>query len=497
VHRRCRAAETAAGGARIAAALVALGCAGAVAPADDGDPGDDTGGAASPAAPAATARTGPQPAGAADAGPPRDGPPGARAEAPPAPGAGERVDAGAGAATGRDGGAAAEPGAPPVVTADDPSEAVLSLAVFHQIALEVSPADLPALLNDRTKTVPCKIVYDGRELPLSTAHRKGLTSGSSTKPSLVVKFDEVNKKQNLGGLDKLVLNNAKQDPSFLNEHLAYEVYRLAGLPAPRTAHGVVTINGKTYGLYVVQEATDKQFLARWFTPAYRHGNLYEGGLRDFVADQTLGRWPNELDLKNEVEEQRTRDDIIALANVVKTAPDAEYEARLGQRLDFKAFLTAFAIDMILGNWDDYFYASNNYYLYNNPRDGRFVLIPHGADWLFSPRDSFPTSRPLATLDPFVPLASLRAGVGPGRMAARVRAIPALEAKLRAEVARVIRQVWDVPKLRARLGRAEATIRGHKTSDARLLADVASFEKQLPVMRELLEARKLHMQQLAP
>ena len=356
---------------------------------------------------------------------------------------------------------------------------------------------LPTLLADRTKRIPCQVTYDGQVLGMATAHRKGLTTGSSTKPSLVLKFDEVMKGQKLGGLDKLVLNNALQDPSFLNEHIGYEVFRMAGIAAPRTAHGLVTINGKAYGLYIVEEAMDKTFLARAFGSTFKNGNLYEGSLRDFVASQSQGTWPNELDLKNEVEEMRSRADIRALAEIVKTASNADYEAKLSQKLDFKAFLTAFAVAMILGEWDDYFYASNNYFLYDNPRDGRFVLIPHSPDWLWSPRASFPTSKPDPTVDPFVPLASLNAGVGPGRMAARIREIPALEARLRAEVGRVIRQVWDPTALQSRIDHVAATLHTNTRTDAKVLADIASFDKQHPVMRDLVVKRQTFMKQLTP
>ena len=382
-------------------------------------------------------------------------------------------------------------------TAPDPTDVIFDLTVLHEITIEVAAADLTVLVTDRTKRTPCKVTFDGREVPMATAHRKGLSTGSSTKPSLVLDFDDLVPGQKLHGVDKLVLNNALQDPTFVNEHLGYEVYRMAGQAAPRTAHGLVTINGKPYGLYIIEEATDKQFLTRWFGKAFNDGNLYEGSLHDFVADQTAGKWPNDLTLKNEVEDKRTRDDIIALANLVKTAPTADYEAKLSQKFDFSAFITAFAIDMILCTWDDYFYAANNYYLYDNPRDSRFVLLPHSPDWLFSARATFPTSRPEPNLDPFVPLASLKAGIGPGRMAARVREIPALEAKLRAEVGRVIRKVWDVAALRARIDRVETTLHTNKRTDAKFVADIASFDKQAPVMRDVLGKRKTYIEMLTP
>jgi len=378
----------------------------------------------------------------------------------------------------------------------DPTTAVFDPDVLHQITLDVAAQDLQTLLTDRTKRIAGTLTFDGRTVANVTAHRKGLTTGSSTKPSLVIDLDDLVKNQKLLGLSKLVLNNAVQDPSFLNEHLAYEFFRMAGQAAPRTAHGLVSINGKAYGLYIVEEAIDKTYLARAFGAANKEGNLYEGSLHDFVVDQTQGKWPNDLTLKNELEEMRTRDDIIALANVVKSAPLADFERLVGQKLDLAAFITLFAADMILCTWDDYFYASNNYYLYDNPGDGRFVVMTHSPDWLFSPRASFPTSKPDPTLDPFVPLASLKAGVGPGQIASKLRQIPALEARLRAEVARLARQVWDTPRLQARMDRAAAAIHTNQRTDAKVLADIASFDKQLPVMRDVVAKRPAFIATLA-
>jgi hypothetical protein len=240
---------------------------------------------------------------------------------------------------------------------------------------------------------------------------------------------------------------------------------------------------------------DKEFLARVFGRANSEGSVYEGSLRDFALDQTAGKWPNEIVLKGEVEDMRKRDDIIALATIVKRAPAAEYEQRLSQKLDFGAFLTLFAADMILCVWDDDYYASNNYYLYDNPKDGRFVLFTHSPDWIWSARNTFPTSKPQPDLDPFVPLASLKAGVGPGRMAQRLREIPALEARLRAEVRRLLKDVWDVPRLHARLDRATSAVHTTKRTDAKLLSDVASLDKQLLAMKDVVQKQKTYLEAL--
>jgi hypothetical protein len=410
----------------------------------------------------------------------------------------------AGMTAGR-GGNSAGAGAPPPPAAGsggaaavaDASDALFDLTKLHDVRVYVAATDLDTLRNDRDARIAATAYVDGQKLDMIVTHRKGFTTASPNKPSLVLDFDDTVKNQKLDGMTKLVLNNAMQDPSFLNEHLAYEFVRKAGLPAPRTAHAVLTLNDEVLGLYILEEDVNKSYLARWFGANNKSGNLYEGSLRDFAVEQTAGMYPWELDLKGEVDEGRTRDDIIAFAKLVEAASDADYAAALSGSIDFDSFVTAFAIDMITANWDDYCYASNNYYLYHNPADDRFVLLLHGMDFLFSSGATFPTSQPDANVDPFIPLADAMAGSGPGRVAARLRAIPALETRLHAEVGRLIRSVWDVNQLSARIQQVASVLHTNTRTDAALLSDIASFDAQRPVMLKLLADRKAYLESVTP
>jgi hypothetical protein len=394
-------------------------------------------------------------------------------------------------------GAAGSMGTAGAAGVSDPSEAIFDLTKLHDVRVYVASADLDSLRNDRDARIAATAYFDGQKLDMIVTHRKGYTTASTSKPSLVLDLDDTVKNQKLDGLSKLVLNNAMQDPSFLNEHLAYDFVRAAGLPAPRTAHAVLTLNDEVLGLYILEEDVNKTYLARWFGASNKSGNLYEGSLRDFAVEQTAGMYPWELDLKGEVDEGRTRDDIIAFAKLVEAASDADYAAALSGSMDFDSFVTAFAIDMITANWDDYCYASNNYYLYHNPADDRFVLLLHGMDFLFSTGATFPVAQPVANVDPFLPLTDPMGGSGPGRVAARLRAIPALETRLHAEVGRLIRSVWDVDHLSARIAQVASVLHTTTRTDAALLTDIASFDAQRPVMLKLLADRKAYVESVTP
>jgi hypothetical protein len=89
--------------------------------------------------------------------------------------------------------------------------------------------------------------------------------GKARKYSFKVDLNEFVKGQKLGSLTKLNFHNNVADPSWMNEVLSYQLYRDAGVPAPRTAYAkvYVTVPGehdRTYlGLYAMVEDVDRSF----------------------------------------------------------------------------------------------------------------------------------------------------------------------------------------------------------------------------------------------
>jgi spore coat protein CotH len=204
------------------------------------------------------------------------------------------------------------------------------------------------------------------------------------KPALKLKFDEFVEGQTFHGLKRLTLNNAFEDGSFVAERLAYEVYRAAGVPAPRCNNALVTINGEFYGVYVNVEAEDKPFLRRWF--ANDEGNLYEEGQSDFLPGAE-----NSFNLEtNEAANDRT--DLIQLIAAVEGANDPDtFLEDVGTYLDTQNYLTFTAVEAAVNQWDMYSYTVfwvNNLRLYNDPETGKFHFIPWGHDLSMKPfRDS--------------------------------------------------------------------------------------------------------------
>lgn len=203
-------------------------------------------------------------------------------------------------------------------------------------------------------------------------HLKGMGSFRpfNEKPSLAVKFDKYVPDQEYFGLSKIMLNNSSQDPTFLAELIATQMYRDAGLPAPRVTHAFVEVNGRALGLCVLIEAMNKEFLKQYFRNA--KGNLYEAYLQDI--DQ-------KLDLDGGTDNsQSDRTNLFAVAMIRN--PSERWSA-LQEVLNVDGYLSHVALEMFTSHTDGYAMNRNNYRLYHDPADGRFHFLVHGLDWAYA------------------------------------------------------------------------------------------------------------------
>jgi spore coat protein H len=331
--------------------------------------------------------------------------------------------------------------------------AVFDTKVLHRIEITVASEHLPQLDADQENRVPCTVVFDGVTLPQSGIRKKG-GRGSlrplAEKPGFSIKFNEFVKGQKLAKLSKLLLNNAVMDPSFLNEHIAYELARRWGLAAPLTAHGLVTLNGEPKGLYVVREAINDDFLRRIYGDGNEDGNLYEGvGGVDFAVQ------PGRVQLKDEVEEARSRADVEELGRLARSTPDSRWLQVVGEKLDVPEAISAMAFEWHVGHWDGYFFQPNNYYLYHHPGRKRFVLIVAGLD------------------------AALRSDLGTrtGRtlVSRKFEVLPESAAQYQAKRTQFLADL-NVEDVHARMDAAAAVIRSHTPADPQTKQDYASFER---------------------
>jgi hypothetical protein len=301
------------------------------------------------------------------------------------------------------------------------------------------------------------------------------------KPPFKIKFDEFVPDQQLRGLKRLTLNNMVEDPSFLAERLAYEVFRAAKLPAPRCNSALVYVNGAFYGVYANVEAVDKTFLRRWF--ASDGGNLYEEGQHDFVpgAETTFDLETNET--------TNDRSDLQRLIAALDKASESTLLSELDPHLDVAHYLRFTAAEAAVNQWDMYSYTvfyPNNFRFYADPSTSKFVFLPWGMDMSMKPyRDSG---------RPHVPVFGIarqydqrNSAVSAGLIFRKCVASADCKARYAAVVAEVA-EVYEGLGLEAVAARYYEQIREHVAADSRTPYSPTEFESGYRTLLKTIRER---------
>jgi spore coat protein H len=261
----------------------------------------------------------------------------------------------------------------------------------------------PNLSSLQYAFVKATITLDGETLHDVGLRMKGNSSYSSAEKTLHVPFKiDFNRfvpGAHFHGLNSLNLHNNAFDKSQMREHLAYQIFREAGLPASRTSYAKVflTIPGKydhkEIGLYSIVEEVDKDFLKSRFPSTkglLMKPETISFGLRDLGDDwkdythQYKPEWPATA-------KQARR--VIEFVQLFEKADDKTFRERVESYLNVDQFLRHLAVHVITSNLDSMLCVGHNYYLYLNPTDDKFYFIPWdlnlafaGWVWLGAPED---------------------------------------------------------------------------------------------------------------
>ena len=244
-----------------------------------------------------------------------------------------------------------------------------------EVSIEIPQAQLDALKREPRVYVKATI-KEGTNVFANTGFRfRGTNISSKTpRPSFTLKFNEFITDQRFYGQRKLGFDSSEQDPSYLGEPIVNELFRSAGIPAPRTTYARVQLNGKDAGLYVVSEGVNKDFLDHHFDKS--KGNLYEGDGTDLT---------DKLD-KDSGDNAKDQPDIKALVTAAQTNPDQRWK-KLQTVLDVDRFVTFMAMEVLTGHTNGYALARGRYRIYNDPGNALLVFMPHGIDGVFSKPDA--------------------------------------------------------------------------------------------------------------
>ncbi len=214
-----------------------------------------------------------------------------------------------------------------------------------------------------------------------------LSSQKSLKRSLKVDLNRFVKGQKLAGMSQLNLHNSVRDPSGMNEAVAYRLFREGGVPAPRTAFArvYVTVPGtherQYFGLFTLVEDVGNGFLDEHFSS--KKGALFKPVTPSLFADvgDDWKTYNQAYDPKGDLAgEQKRR--VIEFSKFVSSAPDDEFNARLGDFLEIDNAARYLAITSWLTDLDGILGPGQNYYVYLHPKTRKFSFIPWDQDQPF-------------------------------------------------------------------------------------------------------------------
>lgn len=229
---------------------------------------------------------------------------------------------------------------------------------------------------------------DGRTFPNVAIRFKGngtiMDASRTVKKSVKVDLDRRGETATWRGIKTLNIHCGVTDPSKLRETLSYDLYRAAGVPAPKTAFAEVflTVPGQfdrqLIGLYTLIEDVNKPFLRDRFGTDKGLLMKPEGTRELDYRGDDWERYRANLDLNRDAKDDEIRR-LLNLSRLIHRADVEQFRNEIGSYLDLDAFLKFLAATAFIVNPDSAFALGHNYYLYLHPKTDRLHFIPWDVD----------------------------------------------------------------------------------------------------------------------
>ena len=204
-----------------------------------------------------------------------------------------------------------------------------------------------------------------------------------------VKINWEDSKTEFFGQRKLQFHSQNRDDSMMHERLGYWLFSEMGIPASRSTHARVNLNGEYLGIFALTELVDGRFTRANFDDGT--GNLYKE-IWPFWSDFSVSP---EAELRaglrtNEDDPETTTDIIRSFAEEFLAAEPADRADVLVRRADVEALMTYVVVDRAIRHDDGpmHWYCNEqgcgnqNFYWYENPTDRTVHLIPWDLDGAF-------------------------------------------------------------------------------------------------------------------
>jgi spore coat protein H len=224
--------------------------------------------------------------------------------------------------------------------------------------------------------VEATMKFNGKQWKNIGFRLKGNSTLSSTWRSGIYKlpfrmqFDEYEDKypeikdQRFYGFKEISMSPGVRDNSLIREKAASDIFRMAGIPAARTAFYKVYIDfgeGLKYcGVYTMVEVIDDNMIKDQF--GEEKGNIYKPESNFTTFSQTSFEKKNNKDTPDWSDVQGA---ITALNASNRTSDPATWRANLEKYMNMDHFVKWLAVNTTMVSWDTYGAMAHNHYLYNH------------------------------------------------------------------------------------------------------------------------------------
>lgn len=258
------------------------------------------------------------------------------------------------------------------------SQNLYSDTTVLEFRIEFSQPNWQTLLKNNVATesdIPATLIVSGVRYDSVGIRYKGNSSYnvSSDKKPFNISMDTYKPEQLLMGYKTLNLNNCFKDPTFVREKITYDLINKY-LPSAKSAYIKLFINNEYFGLYLHVQQLNKTFLKEWF--ASSSGNHYKGdpsGTLQWLGTDT-SIYKTRYELKTNEEENNWKD-LITFIDKLNNLPQNLFADSIVKYLNVDRALWYIAFCNLYVNLDSYVGSGHNHYLYHNPTDDRFQIIP--------------------------------------------------------------------------------------------------------------------------
>ncbi len=338
----------------------------------------------------------------------------------------------------------------------------LALRISHRLTGE----NFAQIVEKPYDYYPASVKIDGQDIGVVGIRKKGFFgSAISTRPSLKLKIDYQESGRKYAGQDRLTFNNNNQDPTRAQSFLVYRFMNDAGVNSPRSNLARIVVNGEDLGIYTHVESVRKPFVKRAFGTS--KGDLWEGFAGDFTESEygrIVHKWGKDDD--GETLQQ--------LYDLLQSPGPVPLES-VEQLLDLDAFIRLWASEVLIGHWDGYATNRNNFYIFRPKKAGLFYFTPWGPDSAFWDPG------------PFIHVPVPKSFKARGYLCERLWELPEVRERYRAEMQRLLNEVWDEKKLLSELQQVRTLTRPYST------VPEAAVEKASASITRFIETRRGEIQ----